>query len=100
MNKKYTDILFKILLIIMSAIIGWFLFAVSANILLFTNAFSEEAIANNVGFNMTQKAINVWLVSLFLSGGVFIFKDKFRYFFLLLPLITPSIFAVLYAMKI
>jgi len=100
MNKKYTDYLFKILLIIIAAVVGWILYAVTANILIFANVFSESAIEKNMGYDMTQKAITIWLISVILSVGFLFIKDRFRYFFLALPLLSPSLFAFLYATTI
>jgi len=100
MKKKYVNILFKLLLLIIASAAGWLLYALSANLLIYADAFSETALSNNIGVDMTQKAIKIWVVSVILGSGSVFVRSNFKYFLLIVPLVTPSLFALFYTLNI
>ncbi|MEM7618577.1 MAG: hypothetical protein AAF244_04245 [Pseudomonadota bacterium] len=100
MNKKTTDILFKILLIIIAITLGWFLvFPITMHLVIFADFFANSD-PRLIQQDFIPKALKVAVTAAVLSLGYFFAKGKFRYFFLMLPIITPSIFVMLYAINI
>lgn len=93
------QMLFKIIILITLALLGGVLYSFSANILIMTNILPTETVSSNFGYEMTSKAVLVWIVSVVLGIISLFIKEKWRYFLLLCPLVTPSLFALLYSLS-
>jgi len=99
MSKKISDTLFKLLVVIIIAVLGWIIYPFFANLLIMGNLFPETAVEDNFGYVMTQKAILVWGISILLSLGYLFVKNRSRIILLSLPVIAPSLFALLYTLS-
>ncbi len=99
MTKNYSDVAFRIITLLISIAAGWILFPFTANLLIFLGLYPENALDNDFGVQMIQKSIIVWAVTTLLSFLYLFIKHKIRYFFLLLPVIVPSLFGLIYALS-
>lgn len=93
------QVFFKIIVLITVSLLGGLLYSFSANILIMTNILPTESVSSNFGYEMTSKAVLVWGISVILGIISLFIKEKWRYFLLLCPLITPSLFALLYSLS-
>ncbi len=93
------QMLFKIIILITLSLLGGLLYSFSANILIITNLLPAETVSSNFGYEMTSKAVFVWIVSVILGVISLFIEKKWRYFLLLCPLILPSLFALLYSLS-
>lgn len=99
MTINYSDLVFRILTLSIAIAAGWVLFPFTANILIYLGLYPENALENSFGIEMIQKSIGVWVVTALLSFIYLFTKRKIRYFFLLLPVIAPSLFGLVYTLN-
>ncbi len=99
MTINYSDLAFRIVTLLIAIAAGWVLFPFTANILIYLGLYPENALENNFGLQMIQKSIGIWVLTTLLSFIYLFTKRKIRYFFLLLPVIAPSLFAFLYTLN-
>lgn len=90
--------LIKILSLIIFALLGGIVFALTANILIATGAMQNVSAPESFGAVMTFKATIVWMVCVLVGIGSLFIKQKWRYVLTLAPLYMPSLFAVIYTL--
>jgi hypothetical protein len=98
MKQKASDIIFKILLLIITAILGWIMMAFTPNILLILGLFPENAQEIGFGPSLISKSILVWAISMILCILLVFLKPQAKFIAYSLPIIAPSIFAFIYAL--
>ena len=90
---------YRFLFLVLFALLGGIAYALTVNVLIGANMFSNEQIEANFGYKMTQKAVYVW-VSTTIAGILSVFfENKLRYVLLALPFIAPSAFALIYSLS-
>ncbi len=98
MNKKISDIAFRIMTLILSIATGWILFPFIANLLIYMGLYPVDSIETNFGPILIQKVVTVWFITALVSTAFLFLKTNIRYFFLLLPIIAPSAFGIIYTL--
>lgn len=91
-------ILLRLLWVVIIAALGWFGYALTANLLVVTGLVSSDTVAAQFGVEMTHKAMIVLLLSLPIAIGSVFMQSKLRYVLLFAPLYAPSLFALFYAL--
>lgn len=94
------QIFLRFIVLITLALLGGLLYALSTNIFIMAGLLPTENLDGNVGFDMTQRATFVWIGATFLGLISIFIKEKWRYGLLILPLIAPSLFALLYSLSL
>lgn len=92
------NILLRLLWVIIIAGLGGIFYAIVANALVVSGILSGDNIATSFGYQMTQKAVLLWLACVPLAVWAVFMQTKLRYILLLSPLYAPSLFAILYAL--
>lgn len=91
--------LFRFVVLIIIGLLGGLLFSFSVNIMIMTDILDVDNVRGGFGYEMTSKAVFVW-VTAFVLGIISLFiKEKWRYILLLSPLYAPTVFALLYALS-
>lgn len=93
------EILLRIVMLVIAAILGWLLFAISMNLFIAGGLIPTETLSPEFGQEITGKAVIVWLIATAIGLiGVFL-KQTWHKFLIALPLIAPSLFALFYALS-
>jgi hypothetical protein len=100
MNQKYSTMLFRILILIITAFAGGLLYPVVANLMIIGGLFPENAAEENLAFRMTELTVYVWLGSVVISLAWLFLHGKWARILPALPLIAPSIFALIYILSV
>ena len=90
---------FKIIVLITLSLLGGLVYSLTANIFVMANMIPADTASNNFGYEMTQKAVFVWMGAIALGVVSLFIKKKWRYILLFCPLIAPSLFAFLYTLS-
>jgi len=93
-------IFFRLLVLIILALCGGLIFSLTVNVLIMAKIVPTESLSNAFGYEMTNRAVMVWIVSTAIAI-ISLFTDaKWRYALLAMPVIAPSLYSVLYAMSL
>jgi len=93
-------IFFRLLILVILSLCGGLLYSLTVNILIMADKVPTEQLSNAFGYEMTNRAVFVWMVAVLL-GFISVFIDtKWRYGLLALPVIAPSLYSVLYALSL
>lgn len=98
--KKFSDIAFKLLLLIITSFAGWLVFLVSMNLMIKLGLFPEEVMDQGFGYSIVEKSVIVWMISVVLAFGSLFTDGKLRIAFLSLPVILPSLFSLIYVLTL
>lgn len=90
--------LLKLLWVVLIAGLGWILYAFCLNILIATGLLNANDAGTSFGYEMTHKAVIVWLICVPLSVWASFMQSKLRLILLFAPLYAPSLFAVIYTL--
>lgn len=93
------QMLFKIIVLITLSLLGGLVYSFVANLLIMTDIVKTDSVTSNFGYEMTSKAVLVWIVSVVIGIVSLFIKEKWRYILLICPLVMPSLFAFLYALS-
>lgn len=91
---------FRFLILFAFALIGGLLFSITVNILIMINAVPQENISAAFGYEMTNRAVIVWIVSVFIGILSIFMESKWRIALLFLPLLLPSLYAAIYTLSL
>ena len=89
-------LLYKITIFVLFAALALPLYALSINLMIMINLFPHDSLNYDLGQDMTQKAIFVWMGSLVFGVASIFAQEKWVLFLRLIPLLTPTIFALFY----
>ena len=93
-------ILFRLLILTILALLGGLVFSFSVNVLIMANMIPTDSLSGAFGFEVTQRATFICMGCVALAL-ISIFTDaKWRYFLLILPILMPSLYALLYAISL
>ncbi len=92
-------IFLKIIILITLSLLGGLAYALTTNFLILANIVPFESVGENFGYEMTSKAVFVWIIAVILGITSLFIKQKWRYVLLLCPLVAPSIFALLFSLS-
>jgi hypothetical protein len=93
-------IFFRLLVLIILALCGGLVYSLTVNILIMSNIVPTESLSNAFGYEMTNRAVLVWIGSTALAFISVFIDAKWRYILLTIPIIAPSLYAVLYALSL
>lgn len=93
-------IFFRFLVLIILALCGGLAFSLTVNLLIMTNNIPTESLSNAFGYEMTNRAVLVWIASTAIAIISIFTEGKWRYALLALPLVAPSLYSILYSMSI
>lgn len=93
-------IFFRLLILVILALLGGLVFSFTVNILIMAKTIPTENLSGAFGHEMTQRAVFVWMGSFALGLIGLFMQSKWRFAFFVLPLIAPSLYAVLYGMSL
>ncbi len=88
--------IYRFLLLIVFAVLAGPLYAITVNIMIALDIFQSGEVNFTMGEEMTRKAALIWMGSL-LIGATGIFVKTKNFYFFSVPLIAPSLFALMYA---
>ena len=102
MNPRLQSFLLNLLLIIISAALGWFLFPLAVNLLIVANILGTALVQDGGGYDIARSAVLVWLTAVAASLPSFFFQKKsgIRWLLLSLPIIMPLIFLIIYTLRV
>jgi hypothetical protein len=94
------DLVYRITVIIVLALLAGPLYALTINILIMGGAIDGSVISYNLGEDLSSKAALVWMGSLPFGVISLFVKNKWGKLLSAFPLIAPSIFSILYALNL
>lgn len=91
--------IYRFLLLIVFSLLAGPLYALTINMLIALDVFQTGEVNFTMGENMTRKSVFIWMGGLIIgASGIFV-KAKNFYFFAV-PLIAPSLFAIIYTLNL
>lgn len=93
-------ILFRLLVLIILSLLGGLLYSFTVNLLIIADMIPSNDLSGALGYEMTNRSVLVWIVSIMLALGSLFTDAKWRYGLLVLPLLAPSFYAALYAISL
>ncbi len=91
--------LYRFIVVLIAAAAGWLLSLLTYHLLYKAGMISKSFTAIHLE-NMTQIAVTTWLISTLLALGSLFFKQKWTKMLIILPIIIPALFSVIYAIQI
>ena len=94
------EIIYRILTFVILAVLAGPLFAFTVNVLIKIETIPSGELSSSLGEDVTMKAIYVWMWALLPATISLFIKQSWGRYLTALPLIAPSIFAVIYSMSL
>lgn len=94
------NIAYKIIVFIILALLAGPLYALTINLLIMADVFSNSGASSNIGEELITKAVFVWMGSLVFGIASLFIKHKSHKLLVAVPLIAPSLFAIIYALSL
>lgn len=92
--------IYRILLLVVFAVLAAPLYALTVNLLIAFEIFESTQVTYSLGETMTLKSTYIWMGSLIIGIiGIFMPPKIYMYFFTV-PLIAPSLFAIIYTLSL
>lgn len=92
------NIAYRFISLIVLAALALPLLGLTINLLIKTDALPSAELSANVGTEITTNATYVWLVSLVPGTASLFINHSVRKYLMALPLVAPSLYAVIYSM--
>jgi len=93
-------IFFRLLVLMILALCGGLIFSLTVNVMIMAGLIPTESLSNEFGYEMTNRAVLVWIVATAIAV-ISLFTDaKWRYALLALPVVAPSLYSILYALSL
>jgi hypothetical protein len=87
----------RIIILITLSLLGGLIFSFAVNLMVITGIVNVDNVRSGFGYEMTEKAVFVWIASVIIGIISIFMKSRWRCLLLLCPLFAPSVFAFLYA---
>lgn len=91
--------IYRFLLLIVCALLAGPLYALTINMMIAFDVFQTGEVNFTMGEAMTRKSVFIWMGSLII-GAVGIFVKAKNFYFFAVPLIAPSLFALIYTLSL
>jgi hypothetical protein len=89
----------RIIVLVTIALLGWMLCLLAFHLMIITNIINTKTTGDGFGYEMTSKAVMVWIASVVLGIISLFIQQKWRYILLLAPIYAPVCFAFIYALS-
>ncbi len=93
-------IVFRLLILFILSLLGGLLYSFTVNLLIMADMIPSEELSGAFGYEMTNRAVLVWIASTVLALGSLFTDAKWRYALVVLPLFAPSFYAALYTISL
>ena len=94
------EILYRLVILLVAALAGGLLFAFGINFMIMGNIIPAEKLNNEFGQLITQRAVYVWVATVAIGIASALINKPWHKYVLLLPLLGPTLFAMIFAMSV
>jgi hypothetical protein len=100
MNGNNMNTAYRITILIILALLAGPLYALTINLLIMANVFDSTGLDYNLGEDLSHKAAFIWMGSLVFGIASLFTKNNWQKILVTMPLVAPSLFAILYALSL